>query len=45
MAAFVADDTDNFKAVFKKYKRRDRPLDLSAVVDVDKTVSFNTVSK
>ena len=25
--------TDNFKHVYKKYKRRDRPLDLSGVID------------
>ena len=29
-----ADETDNFKAVFKKYKRRDQKLDLSEVIDV-----------
>ncbi|KAK7463307.1 hypothetical protein BaRGS_00038108 [Batillaria attramentaria] len=30
----AADDTDNFKAEFKRFKRRDRPLDLSGVIDV-----------
>ncbi|XP_076464144.1 uncharacterized protein LOC143296211 [Babylonia areolata] len=33
--ASQADQMDNFKPVFKKYKRRDQPLDLTDVIDLE----------
>ncbi|KAL8590340.1 hypothetical protein ACOMHN_006456 [Nucella lapillus] len=30
-----ADQIDNFKPIFKKYKRRDKPLDLKEVIDLE----------
>ncbi|XP_033734013.1 nucleic acid dioxygenase ALKBH1-like [Pecten maximus] len=39
------DEVDNFKPIFKKYKRRDRPLDVSDVIDFDKEKNLHKVEE
>jgi len=37
-------EKDNFKDVYKKYKRRDRRLDVSDVIDLNKNANLTNVS-
>ncbi|XP_069117377.1 nucleic acid dioxygenase ALKBH1-like [Argopecten irradians] len=39
------DEVDNFKPIFKKYKRRDRPLDTSDVIDFDNGNNLHKVEE
>ena len=39
----VDGEIDNFKPIFKKYKRRDRPLDTNDVIDFDKKLNLDQV--